>query len=497
MTRGPAGRRLARVVLFAFSAQAAAAGLAAQDSLGNVFHDGAALDWGERSGEYWILPLYGDPSRTGEAFAFRIETQAGFEMAPHTHPVAEHMTVLSGTLHLGLGEVFDRTGARAYGPGSYITVGPGVAAFMWSEETTVVQVHGVGPFATEFVDGDGTQSGATDGFGPAVRALDSGTTTVLQAVSPVSEAVAWVGGHEGTILRTLDGGESWDRRPSPAADSPQFRDIQGFSELAAVVMSAGSGSASRIYLTEDGGVSWTVGFVMDHPDGFLDCLDFWDRERGFAYGDSFDGVPYVLVTRDGGRSWARTPREGLPPANEGEGGFAASGTCARAGEGGRGWIGTGAGGSARALVTDDYGVTWTAAEVAVARGPTAGIYSIVADEEATRDEGGWVMALGGDYEADEVLRNAAVSRDGGASWVAAGSAPIPGAIYGSALARSDESAVAVAVSPNGAAYTRDAGSAWIPLTEVRAWAVGFAPSGRVGWAVGAGGRVWRLDFKLR
>ena len=43
-----------------------------------------------------------------------------------------------------------------------------------------------------------------------------------------------------------------------------------------------------------------VAFVMDHPDGFLDSISFWDKSNGLAYGDSFDGKPYILKTEDGG-----------------------------------------------------------------------------------------------------------------------------------------------------------------------------------------------------
>ena len=39
---------------------------------------------------------------------------------------------------------------------------------------------------------------------------------------------------------------------------------------------------------------------MDHPDGFLDSISFWDKSNGLAYGDSFDGKPYILKTDDGG-----------------------------------------------------------------------------------------------------------------------------------------------------------------------------------------------------
>ncbi len=325
---------------------------------------------------------------------------------------------------------------------------------------------------------------------PTVTEQSSGTTETLQAISPVSEETVWVSGHGGVILRTLDGGAAWERMAAPGGDSLQFRDIHGFSSESAVALTAGEGSLSRLYRTEDGGASWTLGFLMEEPAGFLDCLDFWDENQGFAYGDSFDGVPYILLTRDGGRGWTRVSAETSPPANEGEGGFAASGTCARAAPGGRGWIGTGAGGSARVLATDDYGRTWTAAETPVVKGPLAGIFTMVVAD------GRPIMVLGGDLDRREevVAGNAAVTGDAGRTWELVSPAPINGAVYGSSAGGIGANRVVVAVAPPGAVYTVDMGRSWRGLPGVSAWAVEFAPGGRVGWAGGGGGRIWRIEW---
>ena len=325
---------------------------------------------------------------------------------------------------------------------------------------------------------------------PTVTEQSSGIVETLQAISPVSEETVWVSGHGGAILRTADGGSTWERVSAPAGDSMQFRDIHGFSSESAVALTAGEGPLSRIYRTDDGGNSWTLGFLMEEPAGFLDCLDFWDENHGFAYGDSFDGVPYILLTRDGGHGWTRVSAETSPPANEGEGGFAASGTCARAAAGGRGWIGTGAGGSARVLATGDYGRTWTATETPVVKGPLAGIFTMVVAD------GRPLMVLGGDLDRREevVAANVAVTGDAGRTWTLATPAPINGAVYGSAAGGTGANRFVVAVAPPGAVYTDDMGRSWKELPGVSAWAVEFAPGGRVGWAAGGAGRIWRIEW---
>ena len=123
----------------------------AQNARDNVIHDGESLRWSRLRGGVRFLSLYGDRDKAGQQFAFRLEMHPGFEASPHIHPVTEHMTVLSGVFFVGVGETMDKEAAKAYGPGSYIAIAPGVPAYMWVEEVTVVQIHGVGPFKTEEV----------------------------------------------------------------------------------------------------------------------------------------------------------------------------------------------------------------------------------------------------------------------------------------------------------------------------------------------------------
>ncbi|MDE2973901.1 MAG: hypothetical protein OXU64_04115 [Gemmatimonadota bacterium] len=156
------------------------------------------------------------------------------------------------------------------------------------------------------------------------------------------------------------------------------------------------------------------------------------------------------------------------------------------------------------LATGDYGKTWAAAEVPLARGEAAGVFTLAVPEIRTaRADGetpvpaGWlpVMALGGDLDRREevVAGNAAVSLDGGRTWKPASPAPIDGAVYGSAAGGTGANRWVVAVAPPGAAYTGDMGESWTVLPGVSAWAVEFAPGGRVGWAAGGGGRIWRIE----
>ena len=78
---------------------------------------------------------------------------ANFKVGVHTHPVIEHVTVISGTFHLGIGEQFDPSKARAYTPGGVTIMPPGMPMYAFTtKEETVIQVHGVGPWGINYLN---------------------------------------------------------------------------------------------------------------------------------------------------------------------------------------------------------------------------------------------------------------------------------------------------------------------------------------------------------
>src|SRR5690349_4016933 len=72
---------------------------------------------------------------------------------------------------------------------------------------------------------------AAPGAGPAPRITEqtSGTTQLIQAVHAVSARVVWASGHGGVVLRTRDGGSTWQRVPAPGGDTLEFRDVHAAS----------------------------------------------------------------------------------------------------------------------------------------------------------------------------------------------------------------------------------------------------------------------------
>lgn len=318
-------------------------------------------------------------------------------------------------------------------------------------------------------------------------AQQSGTTARLRGVSAVGSQVAWASGERGTFARTVDGGRTWASGVVPGAEELDFRDVDAFDADTAYLLSIGEGDKSRIYKTTDGGRSWTLQFKNERPAAFFDAMAFWDESRGIAMSDPVDGRFLVITTSDGGRTWRETPREGMPAALAGEGGFAASGTCVAVHGRRHAWFGTGGPAGARVFRTSDGGGTWQVSRAPLAAGRAAGVFSLTFTD-ARRG-----VAVGGDYTKEtDATGNVAVTNDGGRTWRAA-RGPRPGG-YRSAVALVAARRALVAVGPAGSDHSLDGGESWASLGPGGFHAVSFA--GAAGWAVGEGGRVARFDGTL-
>jgi photosystem II stability/assembly factor-like uncharacterized protein len=326
---------------------------------------------------------------------------------------------------------------------------------------------------------------------PTWTLQSSGSTASLRGISVVSNQVVWASGSRGTVLRSLDGGATWQARAVPGADALDFRDVDAFSAEVAYILSIGNGGDSRIYKTRDGGATWALQFTNQEPDGFYDAMAFWDERRGIAVSDSINGQFVIIKTEDGGASWSRVSNAAIPPAQDGEGYFAASGTNVAVWGDRHVWLGTGAAERARVLRSSDAGRTWQVVDTPLGSGSTTGIFSI-----AFRDAMHGVV-VGGNYErADEAIDNIAMTSDGGASWTLTrgpGGQPSPLSGHRSVVGYLPGTSILVAVGAAGSDISRDDGRTWTPIEGPGFFSFGASPSGTAGWAAGSQGRIARLS----
>jgi len=343
---------------------------------------------------------------------------------------------------------------------------------------------------------------------PTLTPQVSGTTSRLQAIAPVNDRVVWVSGLGGSILRTTDGGATWQSRGIPGTELLQFRDIHAVNEDVAFVLTNNGGPNARIYKTEDGGLTWTLQFQSPIVIAFYDCFAFFSPRRAIAIPDAEDGHFNVIRMTDG-RTWQNIGDQ-FPAGLPGEGLFPASGTCVSTFGPRRAWAAMGGSTQPRVIATTDGGDSWASYPIPMGGTATSGGISIL-----FRDRRHGILG-GGDLAAPTVQQeNFARSSDGGKTWTLATPASFPGPLYGLSYVpdrrrgrdhdrdfddddddRDDGDRVRiVATGPGGSAWSTDEGDTWegLPADVTGYFAVAFA-SPRTGWLVGTGGRILRIDF---
>ncbi|WP_131781690.1 WD40/YVTN/BNR-like repeat-containing protein [Legionella gresilensis] len=239
----------------------------------------------------------------------------------------------------------------------------------------------------------------------------------LRGISTPSENIAWLSGNNGTIIRTIDGGVTWSVKGIPGAEKLDFRDIKAFDENIAYVMSVGYGKDSCIYKTTNGGQTWVLQLQGQHSSEFFNCMAFWNQHHGLVLCDPQENK-FKLYTIKDGETWLPIPSDAILTASDGEGAFAASGSCMTVYGDTNVWFGTGVN-NARVFRSINNGFNWTVAETPIKKDNySSGIFSIAFSD---LNHG---MIAGGDFNNPDMGGpNLAVTIDGGASWASLAISP--------------------------------------------------------------------------
>ena len=179
----------------------------------------------------------------------------------------------------------------------------------------------------------------------------------------------------------------------------------------------------------------------------------------------------------------------MPPALDGEFGFAASGTCLVTAGKKDAWIASG-GTAARVFHTTDRGKSWSVTDTPVVRSDAGGIFSLAVRDPQT------LVAVGGDFEKpNKSADTSAYSTDGGTTWHPGGD--LDGYRSGSAFlprtaTTGSPSTGVIAVGPTGTNVSFDGGVTWKKVRRGAFDAVECTGDGAC-WASGPDGRVGLLD----
>jgi ketosteroid isomerase-like protein len=98
-----------------------------------------------------IAVISGDPSKPGP-FVIRAQVSAGYKVPPHWHPGDENLTILSGTVALGMGDTWDDSKLKTVGTGGYAGLPAEMRHYFLAKTASTFQVHGMGPFVVNYVN---------------------------------------------------------------------------------------------------------------------------------------------------------------------------------------------------------------------------------------------------------------------------------------------------------------------------------------------------------
>jgi ketosteroid isomerase-like protein len=115
----------------------------------------SALKWGDAPpgmpAGMRAAVVSGDPSQP-QPYVLRAQLPANYRIPPHWHPTTENITVLSGTVALGMGEKFDESAMQDVAAGGFASVPADMRHFFMSKTAATIQVHGIGPFGITYLN---------------------------------------------------------------------------------------------------------------------------------------------------------------------------------------------------------------------------------------------------------------------------------------------------------------------------------------------------------
>jgi quercetin dioxygenase-like cupin family protein len=100
-----------------------------------------------------VAVLLGDPTKTGDVIVQRVKLPAHYKVPPHTHPYAETITVLSGSVGFGTEEKFDATKGTMLQTGAFYAQPAKHPHYVWTgNKGTMVQVQFIGSGGIDYIN---------------------------------------------------------------------------------------------------------------------------------------------------------------------------------------------------------------------------------------------------------------------------------------------------------------------------------------------------------
>ena len=318
-----------------------------------------------------------------------------------------------------------------------------------------------------------------------IQILTDDTKTSLRGLSVVNDKVVWASGNNGTIMKSTDGGKSWQSLVVTGYEKRDFRDIKAFDSNIALIMAVAE--PALIVRTIDGGKNWQPVFEDSTKGMFLDAMDFADENTGMVIGDPINNKVFLALTVDKGESWIdpmRGDTSRLPSLFTNEAFFASSGT------------------NIRIKRNENKELTWTyvsggmrsrvftkssTSEIPMIHGKeSTGANSIAINSKND------IVVVGGDFKNDkDTAGNCVLSNDYGVTWHQPQTPPHG---YRSCVCYINENQL-VTCGTSGIDISNDGGTNWQLISSESFYVVQKAKKGSAIFLAGSGGRIAKLVFK--
>jgi photosystem II stability/assembly factor-like uncharacterized protein len=279
-----------------------------------------------------------------------------------------------------------------------------------------------------------------------IEVLQQGKSVSIRGLSVVDNNIAWISSSRGNVAITKDGGKTWDWQQVKGFEKADFRDIEAFSDKEAVIMS--SGTPALLLKTIDGGASWQVKYRNNDTAYFWDAMDFENPQHGFVMGDPVNKKLLLMETKDSGNTWNYYDGPDAAPL---EAAFAASGTCIRTEK----LFAMVTGGNLAEVITKTNN-NWKHSAVPLLHGKASqGAFSIALGTKS-------FVVVGGDYQKDKRQDSTACySLDKGLTWYLVNS----GTVGFQSCVEFVKGDTFVATGTPGSSITTDGGKNWSKIDD--------------------------------
>jgi hypothetical protein len=99
-----------------------------------------------------LAVLEGNPMAPSGDYTIRLKMPDGYRIAPHTHPLRGNVSVISGTLKVGMGDKYEESKMMSFGGGSFAYLDPSMHHYAGAFGETIIQIHGQSPVKFTYIN---------------------------------------------------------------------------------------------------------------------------------------------------------------------------------------------------------------------------------------------------------------------------------------------------------------------------------------------------------